>query len=142
MLVLAGCAPAPVAVEKPKPDVTKEAWYGTAVEELAGTNREAARLLKSGKKDDAAAAITKGQPVAARLLAASQPTLAAMEAAADLDQMYAAMLLSNRNYGWARLQFQKNVSRWKNWRPQTEETARRLQLALAGIRECDKRIAE
>jgi hypothetical protein len=144
-LLLGGCAPAPapVAAEKPKPDVTKEAWYGTAVNELADMNREAVRLLESGKKDDAAAVITKGRPLAARLLlAASQPTLAATEAASDLTQLYAGMLLGNRNYGWARLEFQKNVSRWKNWKPQTEETARRLELALAGIRECDKRITE
>ena len=143
-MLLAGCAPAPapVAVQKPRPDVTKEAWYGAAVEELAGMNREAARLLQSGKKDEAAALITKGLPLEARLLAAPKPTLGAVEAAADLDQMYAEMLLGNRNYGWARLEYQKNVSRWKNWKPQTAETARRLQLAVAGIRECDKRITE
>ena len=112
------------------------------MDDLAAMNREAASLLKNGRKDDAAAVITKGQPVEARLLAASQPTLAAMEAASDLDQLYAGMLLSNRNFGWARLQYQKNVSRWKNWKPQTEGTARRLELAQSGIRECDKRIAE
>ena len=144
-LLLAGCAPAPVAKQappQPAPDITKEAWYGGAVDELAALNREAARLLAGGKKDDAAAVLTNGQPIVARLLAASQPTLAAMKAASDHDQMYADMLLGNRNFGWARLEFQKNVSRWKNWKPQTEETARRLELAKAGIRECDKRITE
>jgi hypothetical protein len=143
-LLLAACAPAPVAVEKPKPapDITQEAWYSAGVEELAGMNREAASLLKNGKGDDAAALITKGQPLALRLLAAPQPTLPAMEAASDLDQLYAGMLLGNRNYGWARLEFQKNVSRWKNWKPQTAETERRLALAQDGIRECDRRIAE
>jgi hypothetical protein len=63
-----------------------------------------------------------------------------MEAASDLDQMYAGMLMGNWNFGWARLAFQKNVSRWKNWRPQTPETARRLRLAQDGIAECDRRM--
>src|ERR1035441_1397285 len=72
---------------------------------------------------------TQGQPLSLRLLAAPRPTLAAMEAASDLDHLYAAMLLANKNYGWARLAFQKNVSRWKYWRPQTPDTARRLKAA-------------
>ncbi len=145
VLFFVACAPAPPPVQKtqqPPPDSTKEAWYEPAVRELAGLNRDAASLLKSGMKDDAAAVLTKAQPITVRLLAASQPTLAAMEAASDHDQMYAEMLLANRNFGWARLEFQKNVSRWKNWKPQTEETARRLELARAGIRECDQRITE
>jgi hypothetical protein len=65
-----------------------------------------------------------------------------MEAASDLDQLYAKMLLDNRNFGWARLTYQKNASRWKNWRPQTDETARRLKLAQEGIAECDRRIGQ
>jgi hypothetical protein len=65
-----------------------------------------------------------------------------MEAVADLDELYGRMLLSNRNYGWARLQFQKNLARWKNWQPQTPETARRLKLAASQIDECDRRLAQ
>jgi hypothetical protein len=103
-------------------------------------NREAEARLREGKSDLAAAVITQGQPLASRLLAAPRPTLAAMEAASDLDQLYAGMLLGNRNYGWARLAFQKNASRWKNWRPTTPETARRLKLAQDGIAECDRRM--
>jgi hypothetical protein len=141
-MLCAGCAPAPAPVEKPKPDITKEAWYAATSADLAALNTKARSYLQQGKKDEAAALIVKGQPLAERLLAASRPTLAAMEAASDLDQMYAEMLLSNRNFGWARLGFQKNVSRWKNWRPRTEDTARRLEQALAGMRECDRRIAE
>ena len=105
-------------------------------------NRQAEGLLRDGKSDQAAALITKGQALAGRLLAAPRPTLGAMEAASDLDQLYAGMLLANRNYGWARLAFQKNVSRWKNWRPQTDETARRLKVARDGIAECDRRIGQ
>ena len=47
----------------------------------------------------------------------SRPPLEAMEAAADNENLYAGMLLANKNFGWARLSYQKNVSRWKNWRP-------------------------
>jgi hypothetical protein len=99
-------------------------------------------LLREGKADQAGAVITKGQDLVSRLLAAPHPTLAAMEAASDLDQLYAGMLMGNKNYGWARLTFQKNVSRWKNWRPETEETTRRLKLARDGIAECDKRMTQ
>ncbi len=143
-VLLAGCtpAPAPAPVAKMTADPVTEEWYAPATAELAAMNRQAEGLLREGKSDQAAALITKGQALAGRLLAAPRPTLAAMEAASDLDQLYAGMLLGNRNYGWARLAFQKNVSRWKNWRPQTQETARRLKLARDGIAECDRRIGQ
>jgi hypothetical protein len=129
-------------VPKPPPDPTAEAWYGPLTAQLAAMNRQAEVLLRADKSDPAAALITQGQPLSLRLLAAPRPTLAAMEAASDLDHLYAGMLLGNRNYGWARLAFQKNVSRWKNWRPQTPETARRLRLAQDGIAECDGRMGQ
>jgi hypothetical protein len=143
-LLLSGCAPAPAPAPAPKPppDPTAEAWYGPATGQLAGMNREAETLLREGKSDRAAAVITQAEPLSLRLLAAPHPTLAAMEAASDLDHLYAGMLLGNRNYGWARLAYQKNVGRWKNWRPQTPETARRLKQAQAGIAECDKRMGQ
>jgi hypothetical protein len=105
-------------------------------------DRQAESLLERGKADEAAAIITAGEPVASRLLAVPRPTLAAMEAASDLDQLYGRMLLANRNYGWARIVFQKNLARWRNWKPQTEETARRLKLTETAIAECDRRMAE
>jgi hypothetical protein len=142
-VLLAGCVPAPTPAPVPKAaDPVTEEWYAPATAELASMNRQAEGLLREGKSDQAAALITKGQAIAGRLLAAPRPTLGAMEAASDLDQLYAGMLLGNRNYGWARLAFQKNVSRWKNWRPQTEDTARRLKLARDGIAECDRRIGQ
>ena len=70
------------------------------------------------------------------------PPHLATEAASDLDQLYAGMLLGNKNYGWARLTFQKNASRWKHWRPQTDGTARRLKLAQDGLAECDRRMEQ
>jgi hypothetical protein len=144
VILLSGCAPAPAPAPQPKTavDPVTEAWYGVATSELAAANREAEGLLREGKDDRAAAVITKGQTLSGRLLAAPRPTLAAMEAASDLDQLYAKMLLDNRNFGWARLTYQKNASRWKNWRPQTDETARRLKLAQEGIAECDRRIGQ
>lgn len=141
-ILLAACAPAPAPVPKPPPDPAAEDWYAPATAQLAAMNREAETLLRDGKSDRAAAVISKGQPLSSRLLAAPRPTLAAMEAASDLDQLYAGMLLGNRNYGWARLAFQKNVSRWKNWKPRTPESARRLNLAHDGIAECDRRMGQ
>ena len=141
-LLLAACAPAPAPAPKPPSDPAAEDWYGPATAKLAGMNREAEGLLREGKSDRAAAVITRGQPLASRLLAAPRPTLAAMEAASDLDQLYAGMLLGNRNYGWARLAFQKNASRWKNWSPRTPDTARRLKVAQDGIAECDRRMGQ
>ena len=41
------------------------------------------------------------------------------------------MLLRNRQYGWARGFFQKNVIRWKSWKPQTPDTERRWRQAAA-----------
>ena len=142
VVLLAGCARAPTPAPKVAADPVAETWYGPMTAELAAMNREAEGLLRDGKGDRAAAVITKGQALVSRLLAAPRPTLGAMEAASDLDQLYGGMLLGNRNYGWARLAFQKNVSRWTNWRPRTPEAARRLKLARDGIAQCDKRMGQ
>lgn len=119
-----------------------EPWYGQTVAELNATNREATALIQQGKPDAASALILKGDALSSRLLAVRNPTLAATEAASDLDQLYGQMLLTNRNYGWARLVFQKNVARWKLWKPQTPDTAKRLQAAQAAIAECDRRMSQ
>ena len=141
-LILVGCAPAPPPATSSKADPTEEVWYGKAVEQLAGMDRQAKTLLERGEADKAAAIITDGETWVNRLLAVPRPTLAAMEAASDLDDLYGRMLLMNRNYGWARIMFQKNLARWKTWRPQTDETARRRKVAEAAIDECDRRMAE
>ncbi|HEY1495835.1 MAG TPA: hypothetical protein VGF49_14885 [Candidatus Solibacter sp.] len=141
-LLLAGCGEAPKKVEAPPRDPTIEASYGEAVAELAAAGRRAKALIAAGKNDAAAAVITHGQPLIATVLAAPHPTLAAMEAASDLDELYGQMLLANKNYGWARMLFQKNRSRWMHWTPQTEDTARRRKQADAAIAECDRAIAK
>lgn len=135
---LASCEQAPA----PPRDATKERWYRDGVEQLTFMNREADSAFAASKSDQAAALIEKGQPLVARLLAVPNPTLEASVAASDLDDLYGRMLLSNRHYGWARLLFQKNLSRWKHWQPQTPETARRLQQAESAIAECDRHILE
>ena len=139
-LLLVDCAPAPV--EPPRQALTEEASYEEAVQQLKLLNREAEGLLRSGKADRTAALITKGQPVMTRLLSVPRPTLAALEAASGLDDLYGRMLLSNRHYGWARLLFQKNLARWTNWQPQTAETVRRRKLAESQIAECDRLMVE
>jgi hypothetical protein len=135
VVFLAGCVPPPAP---PKTDPTREAWYGETVQQLAALDRDAERLLASGNSDKAAAAIMKGLPLEKRLLSVSRPTLAATVAVSDLDRLYGRMLLSNRHYGWARLTFQKNLARWRNWTPETPESARRLQQARDDIAECDR----
>jgi hypothetical protein len=134
--LLAACEPAP----PPHRDATKEAWYSETVRRLVGMNREAESFFASGKSDEAAALIEKGKPLMSRLLSAPRPTLEATEAASDLDDLYGRMLFANRHYGWARLEFQKNLARWRHWHPQTPEAARRLQQAKSAIAECDRHL--
>ena len=141
LILLTACAPPPPApAEQAKPDPVNEAWYGPAVAELANINGEADKLYHAGKLDDAGALVAKGQELQRRLLAAPRPTLAAMEASSDLDDLYGRILIANHNVGWARLVYQKNAILWTNWKPQTPETARRKKQASAGIAECDRLI--
>jgi hypothetical protein len=137
-MALVSCGGSSPAVRDP----TREAWYRQTTEQLAAADRLAEAAYKEGKRDDAAAIIQKSEPLATRLLSVSKPTLEAVEAASDLDDLYGQMLLTNRHYEWARLLFQKNLNRWKHWQPQTEETARRYKLAAAEIAECDQHIGE
>lgn len=136
-LLLAACGPPPV----PK-DPTKDAWYGAAIAQLDKMNHDADAAFHDGKGDQAAALIKDGQPIVKRLLDVPHPTLPAIEAAADLDDLYGRMLFSNRHFAWARLQFQKNHARWKTWDPPTPETRRRLKLANDQIAECDRKMVE
>src|SRR4051812_21936750 len=140
---LASCSsttgPTPPAAQA---TASTEPWYGETLEQLKSLSRDAETLVRKGEADKAAEVITKGQPLITRLLSVRQPTVAALEAASDLDELYGQMLLSNRHYGWARLQFQKNLARWKYQQPQTAEASRRIKLAQAGIAECDRHLGE
>ena len=142
LAALTACEPPPKPVEQPKPDPTSQDWYRPATEQLAGLNREAKNLVASGKFDPAGDIIERAQLLELRLLAAPRPTLAAMEAVSDLDDLYGQVLLHNRRFGWARNMFQKNVVRWKTWKPQTPETERRWRLAVSAVAECDRHLTE
>ena len=117
-------------------------WYRDAVAQLAAINRQAETDFTAGKRDAAAALIEKGEPIQKRILDVPHPSLDAVKAACDLDDLYGRMLLTNRHYGWARLLFQKNLNRWKHWQPQTDDTRRLYQQAVSEIAECDKHIDE
>lgn len=141
-LFLTACGPSSAPAPRAAADPTTEPWYSQTVNELATMNRQAEDFFREGKQDEAAALIEKGEPLSDRLLAAPKPTLAATEAASDLDQLYGEMLFSNHNYGWARLMFQRNLSRWKHWMPRTPEAEKRLKLAEDAIEKCDRHITE
>ena len=134
---LAGCGSPPEVV---KADPTHEPWYAQTVAQAAALNRQAESAYKGGEGDKAAAFILQGQPLVARLLSVSHPTIEAAQAAGDLDHLYGRMLLGNRHYGEARLLFQKNLARWRSWNPQSEDTRRRFQQAKDAIAECDRHI--
>jgi hypothetical protein len=136
--LLAACGPPAPAAKAPAVDPTTEPWYAQSTEKLTNMDRAAEQYFQAGRSQEAAAIVTSAQSVQTRLLAAPRPTLAAMEAIADLDRVYGKMLVSNGYFGEARLLFQKNITRWKTWKPQTPETERRLQEANADIAECDK----
>jgi hypothetical protein len=136
-MLLAGCGPSTPA-RGPKVEPTAESWYAQSTERLTRLDRAAEQLFQSGRTQEAAAIVTSGESLQSRLLSAPHPTLEAMQAIADLDQIYGRMLISNGYYGEARLLFQKNVTRWKTWKPQTPDTERRLKEASAAIAECDR----
>jgi hypothetical protein len=138
-VLLTACAPAPEPVHVQK-DPTTEPWYADTLKQLADMNTRANKLFEGGKPDDASALILQAEPLSTKLLAVPQPTLAAMAAAADLDELYGRMLMSNHNYGWARMFFQKNLARWKHWTPQTPDTTARVQQAEKEIADCDRHI--
>ena len=140
LTALAACAPAPPPKEPARIDPASEGWYRETTDRLTAMDREAERLLERKEFDAAADMVTRGQPLQGRLLAVPQPTFEAMQAASDLDDLYGRMLLRNGRYGWARSFFQKNAARWKNWKPQTPESAKQWEKALAAIAECDRHL--
>lgn len=139
--VLVACRPstAPTAQQPRDPGPER---YSQNLADLTQLNRTAKSLVQQGKLDQASALIVKGEALSSRLLSVRNPSLATLEAASDLDELYGQMLLANRNYGWARLLFQKNLARWKHWKPQTPETLSRLNQAQSAIAECDRRMSQ
>jgi hypothetical protein len=138
-LLLSGCGPPPKS-EPPRPDPTRDPWYAETTQRVIALYEEAESLLKQRKTDAAAARITEAQPLAATLLSVPRPTFAATKAASDIDDLYGRMLMANRHFGWARMQFQKNVARWRNWTPQTEESRMLRAEAEKAMAECDRQL--
>ncbi len=136
-LLVGACGDTPPAAT-PEHDETSDPWYGETLGQLTSMVHDATEFRRLGKADAASALIEKGEPLASQLLAVRHPTLAAMQAASDLDDLYGRMLLSNRHYAWAQFLFQKNVARWKHWVPSTTDTESRLKQAEDAVRECDK----
>jgi hypothetical protein len=136
--LLAGCGAGAPTAQVPKADPTTGAWYAQSTARLGSMDRSAQQLFESGRKDEAAAIVQSALALHDRLLAAPRPTLAAMEAIADLDRIYGKLLISNGYFGEARLLLQKNITRWRTWKPQTPETERRLKEANSDIAECDR----
>jgi len=139
--LLISCSDSP-PTPAPERDPAADPSYGRTIEQLNSTVRAAREFRRQGKPDDAAALIEKGEPLESQLLAVHHPTLAAMQAASDLDDLYARMLLSNKHYEWARFLFQKNLARWKHWTPASEDTEARLKQAEDAIAECDRGMAK
>jgi hypothetical protein len=136
-LLSAACT-TPPPPERPRPDPATEAWYAATLEELQGLVRQAQSALNRKDLETAGDLVTQGQPLSERLLTAPRPTLPAMKAVSDLDQLYGELLLRKRHHGWARLLIQKDVARWKNWRPQTEETLALLKRAEDALNKIDE----
>jgi hypothetical protein len=140
---LAGCESPPRQQKAAaKPDPVSEPWYEPAIARLSELNRQAAAHLSAGGSAAAAQALTEGKPLEERILSAPRPTLDAVLAASDRDNIYGRMLMADRRYGYARLEFQKDYVRWKNWKPQTADSTARRERARAAIVECDRRLME
>lgn len=126
---------------KPLTDPTRQPEYRAAIERLHTLNTEARQHYAAGRRKEAAALVNEGEEYSKQLLAANRPSLSAMEAVSDRDALYADMLFANRHFGHARQMYQRNVARWKHWRPQTDASRQRLADAEAAISRCDQAIA-
>src|SRR4051794_8430240 len=104
LTVLVACGPSAPPVKVVKPDPTKEASYGEAVQRLNALNLELETSIRKRKAKDAAPIIEKAQPLANLLLAAPRPSLPAMEAVSGFDDLYGRVLLATKQYGFARFQ--------------------------------------
>jgi hypothetical protein len=138
-VLLTACGPAE-APKPQRPDATKEAWYAPATAQLAQLNQQASAALQAGKTDDASAIVQHAEGLAQRLISVPSPTYEATAAVSDRDELYGRMLMKNKHYGWARMEFQKNVARWRNWRPETEDSKRRREAAEALVAACDREL--
>lgn len=137
-LSLLSCS-APPSV--PTSDPTVETWYTETVEKLESLTMKAKAHFEAGRSSEAAQLIKEGVPLSKQILEIPRPNLRAMQAASDLDQLYGDMLRTNRHFGYAREFYQRNAARWRHWKPQTDDTLRRLKEANDAIARCDEQMA-
>lgn len=137
LLLLCSCA-APNKQAPPAADPLQNADYRTSLERVQALNRQAYEHWRNGERDAAAQLLKQAQPLVQQLLESRRPPLAAFEAASDFDQLYAQLLMANRHFPWARQIFMTDVVRWRNWKPETDDTVRRRKAAEEGVAACDK----
>lgn len=139
-LALSACTLRDTPVLVPPADPMQNESYRDALAQLLKWNAEATAHWKKGEKDLAAAALKQAQPLAKELLDARRPPREAFEAVSDFDQLYAAVLLANGHTVWARQIYMTNAVRWRNWKPETEDTRRRRDEAEQGVAEADRKL--
>lgn len=140
LLALSACAPRDTPVLAPPADPMQKASYREALGQLREWNAEAAAHWQKGEKALAASALKQAQPLTKELLDARRPPQEVFEAVSDFDQLYATVLLSNGHTVWARQIYMTNAVRWRNWKPQTEDTKRRRGEAEQGVAEADRKM--
>jgi hypothetical protein len=137
-LIFAGCgkmAPPRAVTEAEAGDT-----YRKALSDLQRLNAEAAEFRKAKNLNAASDRITEGIVPAKILLAVREPSLAALEAVSDHDQMWAEMLMENRHFGHARQMWATEVARWKNYPNPAPSIQARLARAQKGIADCDRQL--
>jgi len=141
LVMLTGCGGGTTSQKSAAPSESEQPWYREQTQQLAKLVSEANEAFAAKKQDDAAALIKEAEPIATKLLAVRQPSLTALEAASDLDDLYGRMLLANKNFGWARMMFQKNQARWRHYEPVTPDVTARRKQAEERIAACDRGLA-
>lgn len=137
---LCACTPSDVPDLAPPADPMQKASYREALDQLRHWNAEALAHWQKGETALAAAALKQAQPLSKELLDARRPPREVYEAVSDFDQLYATVLLSKGHTVWARQIFMTNAARWRNWKPETEDTRRRRREAEQGASEADKKM--
>ncbi len=140
LLVLSACTKRDNPALVPPADPMQQESYREALSQLRNWNAEAAAHWQKGEKDLAAAALKQAQPLAKELLDSRRPPREAFESVSDFDQLYAAVLLSKGHTAWARQIYMTNAVRWRNWKPETEDTRRRREEAEKGVAEADRKL--
>lgn len=139
-LALCGCTTHNAPAVLPPADPMTDSGYRATLDQLRALNAQAQSHWRNGEKPLTAAVLKEAQPLAKELLDVRRPPREAFEAVSDFDQLYAAVLLANGHTVWARQIFMTDAARWRNWKPRTEDTERRLRAAERGAAEADRKM--